>query len=185
MEVVDLLNNDTLSQFYKGYHVKDEIKKERLNKVCNCNHLFVLTDDTYVSPTIECVYCALSNRTLNFYLEFLNAFKKSGYQLPDEYLKKIPFEAELFILNYPDTYLNGQVNIDLNKLNLLSNKIINTYHANVLYHAACDIVNTNNKELIFKAMEELNSLESDLEKIKLSKPEESYSLTRKYKNPKI
>ena len=170
MEVVDLLFNDILAQFYKGYHLTDEMKEKRLNQVKNCNHLFVCTEVNNLSPVVECVHCGLNNRTLNFYYKFMKYVDKN--KIPKEYQNIFPFEAKLFMEQLPLK--------DSNKFNLLSDDVIRTSHASVLYQAAREINTYADNQIIFQIMKKLNSLETEFERIKIERIEDTYELVSRY-----
>lgn len=171
MEFTDLLSNDTLSNFYKEYHLTEEKKENRIKEISTCNHLFIKTSNFYKEPTVECIYCSLNNRTLNFYKLFLERLEKDSL-LYKYYNKNLPFEANLFKQIYP--------NVDIDKLPLLTNEVLNTFHASILYQAAREISNTDDLEINFNLMKELNLLEDEYDKIKISKRSDIYPLLKKY-----
>ena len=177
MQVVDLLYNDVLSQFYKGYFVKEAEQIKRREEVSKCNHLFVCTDIDDISPIIECVHCSLSNRTLNFYYQFSKRIDMNKYKISNE---KFPFEAKLFIETFPNCLLDDIYNIDLNNYNLISTEVIKTWHARLLYLASCEIELTGDYLKKFQIMKEINELEDEFERIQISKEMDIFTLIRKY-----
>lgn len=179
MQVVDLLYNDVLSQFYKGYFVSEEEKRKRKEKVSKCNHLFVCTDIDDISPVIECIHCSLSNRTLNFYYQFSRRIDMNKYKISDT-KEKFPFEAKLFIENYPSCLIDNNYNFDLNNYNLISKEVIKTWHARILYLASSEIEQTDDYLKSFQIMKELNELEDDFERIKIENELDIFTLVRKY-----
>lgn len=176
MQVVDLLYNDTLAQFYKGYHLKDEIKEKRIEQVKNCNHVFVCTDIDDLSPVIECIHCGLNNRTLNYYHKFMRYVDKN--KIPHELKNLLPFEAKLFMEELPSFFSRQDNNLD--RFNLLSDEIIRTFHASVLYQAAREINNQDDDHTLFEIMKSLNSLETEFERVKIEKKEDTYELVSRY-----
>jgi len=159
MQVVDLVYNDILSQFYKSYHLSKEKQAERIQQVKCCNHMFVCTDNNQELQVVECIHCGLSNRTLYVYLKLKNILKSTYLELP--------FEAKLFLDN-------------INNINLMAHEFIETNHARILYEAAREIDYQADLSTIFKIMKDLNSLETELERVKIEKFEDTYELTKRY-----
>lgn len=169
MEVEDILFNDNLAQFYKSYHLSKENQEKRKKEVNSCNHLFVLTDNLEV----ECIYCGLSNRTLNVYFKFLEYLDTTNYQ---KFFKELPFEGKLFLDSYP----NCLANFNLSNFNLITKEILRTWHASVLYQVAKELDDTSDLETTFQIMQDLNALEMDFERIKIAKKFDAYELMKRY-----
>lgn len=180
MNIERFLFNDILAQFYRNYHFTEEMKLKKQQQITNCNHLFVYTENDDKIPVIECVHCGLSNRMLNFYFKFMEHFDPKTIKIAPGYPEELPFEASLFIHEFPNSFVNGKFVFNSNDYRIISNQIISTWHASILYKAACEIEATGSLEKIFQIMTDLNSLETEYEHVSIAKIQDAYELIRRY-----
>ena len=187
-ELVKLPNNDNFAQcyrsLYKGHF--NQYANRRKEEITNCNHLFLkLKEKEYLGSfhssdcmdepsVLECVHCGLTNKfeTLERILsQYKMIFKKS-------------LETIMFHNIYHDAWKKDGKCFDDSIFNLISDGVIKTNQAGLLYKLAIVINPYGSNEELFNIMNTLNELETDLERLKLSKVEQCGDLIDRYNKEK-
>ena len=184
-ELVKLPNNDNFAQCFRS--LSNGYTDKRKEEIINCNHLFFkLKEKQYVGsfhssdcedePSIlECVHCGLTNK-----FEPIERVLKKYKRLPYKSLETIMFHQL-----YQGAWQRGGKRFDDSIFNLISDVVITTNQAGLLYKLALKINPEGSNEELFNIMNTLNELETDLEKWKLSKVEQCDGLIDRYKKRKI
>jgi len=184
-----LPNNDLFAQFVnKKWAEEKDIRrtiysKRRIEEIENCNHLFLkLKDKEYVGTnhssdtgdelsTLECVHCGLTNK-----FEFL----ENKLQDIDTLYTNPTIETKLFHKTYKDAYIRCSKSFNENVFNLISDEVIPTNQAGLLYKLALIINPIGTNEELFSIMNTLNELETNLEKWKLRTIDQCADLLNRY-----
>ena len=183
-ELNKLPNNDNLAQWCRSLINSNNKQyiKERKDEILNCNHLFLKlkdkeyigslhSSDCYDEPAIvECVHCGLTNKFK--YLE--EKFEES----------KTTIESIMFDETFKNGYRRSGKSFNDSIFNVISDNVIKTNQAKLLYKLAIIINPQGTNEELFDIMTKLNELETNLEKWKLSKVEQCEDLLDRYKERK-
>ena len=165
-----MILNDMMAQCsQKLIKVSDEERENRIKEINSCHHLFVKLrerpelEEYHDSVVVECVYCGVTNK----------------YNDLEKTLVKYRHSLEYYLLNkfhnvnieYNDSTIESQmmeeIKKDNQKLNMLSNGIIRSFHPGLLFQLAKKICPNGTNEEIFEIMQELNELETTKEKNQL------------------
>ena len=171
--------NDLIAQYLRKITLqkKSVYIQNQYDKLLNCEHLFLKlqeekyigsfhSSDCYYEPAIvECVYCGLTNKFM--------ALEK--YTPKDITLESIVF-LKIFQRNEKD--------FTHSIFNLISKDILKTQQASLLYQLAILINPNAQKEELFQIMTKLNSLETDIEREKLSHICECNHILKRYPKQK-
>lgn len=176
MKVGNLPLNDEYTQYIKSLNTTSEDAMLKRKKMLSCQHLFVklkertsnLMDLNYNPVEIECVYCGLTNK--HRLLEDFFIINQVA-SVPDKYRT---IEGEVYKEVFKDN--NPQDLFDF-----ISTEVLETYHPRLLYQLA-KIINSQAKQSeLFEIMKELNAVETEQEKLRLMKCEQSSALLERYK----
>lgn len=203
-ELMKLPNNDRFAQYFGNLYYymysKSERKfikrrEERENEIKKCNHLFLIlknkeyvggfhsSDCGYEPSILECVHCGLTNKFE--YLEETTDVDLYLYHIRDHNQMFHTIETNLLHKLYPDAWKRGGKSFDNSVFNLISDGVIATHHAGLLYKLALIINPQGTNEELFNIMSELSELETDLEKFKLNTIEQCADLLDRYKKRKV
>ena len=194
--IILLPNNDNLSQYCRslqGYFNEDFIK-QREREINDCNHLFLKirkkeycgsyhsSDCMSIPPLLECVHCGLTNKFEDHERVDIEIKMERGIYGYREHQHTI--ETIMFHKIYKDAFIRCGKDFDESKLNIISDEVIRTDQARLLYELAKDINPKGKNEELFTIMKEINEIETDLEKFKLSKVSDCKELLIRYKESK-
>ncbi len=188
-KLIKLPNNDNFAQCCRSIYKSSfsQHANKRRDEIINCNHLFLkLKEKEYVGsfhssdcedePSIlECVHCGLTNK-----FEPVERVLSKYRRLSNKSLETIMFHQL-----YHDAWKRGGKSFDDYVFNLISDGVISTNQAGLLYKLALIINPKGSNEELFDIMNSLDELENDLEKWKLSKVEQCADLIDRYNKRKI
>ena len=188
-QLIKLPNNDNFAQCCRSISNSrfSQYAYKRKEEIINCNHLFLkLKEKEYVGSfhssdcedepsVLECIHCGLTNK-----FEPVERLLSKYKRLPYKSLETIMFH-QLF----HEAWKRRGKSFDDSIFNLISDGVIATNQAGLLYKLALKINPDGSNEELYNIMNSLNELETDLEKWKLSKVEQCDDLIDRYKKRKI
>ena len=183
MGLKQLPYNDMMAQFSKKLiKVTKEEEEKRINEISNCNHLFVKLREFNAEQNdnnlliVECVHCGVTNkycdleRVMSRYRRSLDYYVATNYHCINvEYMD-----------NTIETRMMEEIKNSNTELNLMSDKILRSFHPGVLYRLAKMISPNADNDELFSIMQELNNIETFEEKNKLNNPSDATDLINRY-----
>lgn len=182
--------NDLFAQFLKHMYFVNEASQQdidaRRHELETCNHLFLElvpsryegachSSDCYTVPSIvECVHCGLTNKFMAF--DNSVTFDGSG-------------RTRKFFADFPPAYfwkekltIESQVcrKENLDAFEKLSKEALMTFHPQVLYQLAKQIMPDASNQELFDIMKQLTILETSSEQIYLATVEQAEDLKARY-----
>ena len=183
-QLIKLPNNDNFAQCCRS--LSNGYTDKRKEEIINCNHLFLkLKEKQYVGSfhssdcedepsVLECIHCGLTNK-----FEPVERVLSKYRRISNKSLETIMFHQL-----YHDSWKRGGKSFDDSIFNLITDELISTNQAGLLYKLALIINPEGSNEELFNIMNTLNELETDLEKMKLSKVEQCDDLIDRYNKRK-
>lgn len=191
------MNNDNMAQCLRALRRDEKEKLKRCDEIKHCNHLFVKLKEgeTFVGfhasdyerePSIvECVHCGLTNKFKR--MEEIFAEKDDKWLMEIIYgvhYDKESVETKLMRKVSREGYRRGGKWFEDRALNLMSEEVLSTHHATLLYKIAKTLNEKGTDEELFEIMKNLHELETASEKLKLSSIEDAKELIDRYKKTK-
>lgn len=179
------INNNLLGECTrKMIKLSEEDEKKRIDEIANCQHLFVKLKSEPINyyghniDTVECVHCGLTNKYYGIEKMIRKYIASFDYTL----LQK----RNIIKFKLKDTTIESEMMMKLlqakKELILLSDEVIETNHAGLLYQIAKKIEPLSSNNELFSIMQKLNKLETLEEKNNLSNIFDAVDLINRYQN---
>lgn len=184
MSLRELPFNDMMAQCSKRLiKVSKEEEEKRINEINGCEHLFVKLRDYDTSyydnldlSVVECVHCGVTNK----YRDLERVMQKYRRSLDYYVLTKWHYTNVEYNETTIETMMMNKIKDENNKLNMMSNEVLRSFHPGVLYQIAKSINPEADNTELFEVMKKLNELETFEERNKLNNLEDATSLIERY-----